>query len=106
MNRCQDQPQRRPQSAGPLQRQTESMWRAVAQARLGQTEALLLLDGLARRNCPKEGSSERLRRAARRNVISILGTITRLKAENSPHPSQGTRRGKSRPAAPAAIPSD
>ena len=37
-----------------LQRQTEAMWRAVAEARRGQTEAYLLLDGLARWNCPSE----------------------------------------------------
>ena len=52
----------------PLQLQTEAMWRAVAEARRGQTEAYLLLDGLARWNCP----SERLKQAARRNALSAM----------------------------------
>jgi DnaJ-domain-containing protein 1 len=51
-----------------LQRQTEAMWRAVADARQGKTAAYLLLDGMARWNPP----SERLKKAALRNAISAM----------------------------------
>jgi hypothetical protein len=55
-------------SASLLQRQTEAMWRAVAEARQGKTAAYLLLDGMARWNPP----SERLKQAALRNAISAM----------------------------------
>ena len=51
-----------------LQRQTEAMWRAVADARQGKTAAFLLLDGMARWNPP----SDRLKQAALRNAISAM----------------------------------
>jgi len=55
-------------SASSLQRQTEAMWRAVADARQGKTAAYLLLDGMARWNPP----SQRLKQAALRNAISAM----------------------------------
>ena len=51
-----------------LQRQTEAMWRAVADARKGKTAAYLLLDGMSRWNPPSEG----LKRAALRNAVSAM----------------------------------
>jgi|GEM_PF-4115656 len=51
-----------------LQRQTEAMWQATAQARAGRTEAFLRLDGMARWNPP----SDRLKRAALRNALSAM----------------------------------
>ena len=55
-------------TASLLQRQTEAMWRAVADARQGKTAAFLLLDGMTRWNLP----SERLKKAALRNAISAM----------------------------------
>jgi len=88
-------------TASRLQQQTEAMWKAVAEGRRGKAQALLVLDGLARWDCP----SERLSRAARRNVVSILGSVYRTKAERLRHPSPETRRRTSRPAGPGATPS-